>query len=409
MSSRKSANSSGKRHTNKNDLTVRDNDSRPGSEKFRVKLVSRSSHMSERNGSVSSDQSGPGVKKMTRLDTLDSVDNPNGSKLTSSHFGNRGFRKKKTLMEARREKYKEITMKRLNSSIGPDQSQGNSRKSLNFAEGQNTPKYSGFGTPKGVGSQNKVNLTVEGAVEELVSHGSRNGSQRMGELVDFNKELIRISGIVKGSQLSPGMFMNKTETTIRPPDLRIDAGMGSLELNPLFKKKEFPKKVRMKRKDQQESSPKPMHPRLQQLSKSQPVKPKKDQHYISKEGALYTEPLNADALTASGKTYHPKSGADFTDGLEKQRIQNYVAIANANKNKPVGFFQKQKRFMAKRKQSWETDIINERWKPRISQAKYTAQPNYYDKKVKEVFSSYRYEFGSALDYRAIAHKKWEYH
>jgi hypothetical protein len=252
-------------------------------------------------------------------------------------------------------------------------------------------------------------LTVEGAVEELVNPKTRYSSQRIGELVDFNKEVISFSGIVKGSQRSPGMFMNKTETTIRPPDLRIDADMGSLELNPLFKKKEFPKKVRIKRKDQKESSPRPMHPRLQQLSKSQPVKPKKDQHYISKEGALYTEPLNADALTASGKTYHPKSEANFTDNLEKQRIQNHVATANANKNKPVGFFQKQKRFMAKRKQSWETDIINERWKPRISQAKYTAQPNYYDKKVKEVFSSYRYEFGSALDYRAIAHKKWEYH
>jgi hypothetical protein len=43
---------------------------------------------------------------MTRLDTSDSVDNPNGSKPTSSQFGNRSFKKKKTLMEARGDKYK---------------------------------------------------------------------------------------------------------------------------------------------------------------------------------------------------------------------------------------------------------------------------------------------------------------
>jgi hypothetical protein len=120
--------------------------------------------------------------------------------------------------------------------------------------------------------------------------------------------------------------------------------------------------------------------------------------------------LNADVLTASGKTYHPKSGANYTEESEKKRIQNYTALANANKNRSnVGFFQKQKRFMAKRKQTWETDNTNERWKPRTSQAKYGGQPNYYDKKVKEVFQSYRYEFGSALDYRGIAHKKWDYH
>ena len=193
--------------------------------------------MSERNSSVSSDQSGPGVKKTTRLDTLDSVDNQDRSKLNSSQFGNRGFKRKRTAMEARGDMYKEIIMKRLNSSIGPGQSPGSRKGSLNLAEGQSPAKHSGFGTPNGAGSDNRVNLTVDGAVDEMVSPGTANGPRRMSELVDFTKELISITGIIKGSQLSPGMFMNKTETTIRPPDLRIDAGMGSLELNPSFKKK----------------------------------------------------------------------------------------------------------------------------------------------------------------------------
>jgi hypothetical protein len=264
-------------------LTVQTNDSRAGSEKFRVKRVSRSSHLSEKNSFVSSDQSGPGVKKITRLDTLDSGDNQDRSKLNTSQFGNRGLKRKKTAMEARGDMYKEITMKRLNSSIGPNQSPGSSKMSLKLTDGQSPRIFSGFGTPKGAGSDNRLNLTVEGAVDEMLSLGIANGPRRMSELVDFTKELISITGIIKGSQQSVGMFMNKTETTIRPPDLRIDAGMGSLELNPLFKKKEFPKKVRMKPKDQEPPSPsKPLHPRLQQLSKSQPVKPKKDQHYISK-------------------------------------------------------------------------------------------------------------------------------